>query len=139
MAFFQYKLRNFDLSLNKIVIFINLLMAYFKKYVFFREDGTHRLPNLTVIVLYLLIHISEEMIIRLKMKSSLLYFFSPHFYRTKNCHLQHLKQALCHLWPPAIFSSAAKTALLHFGHLAVSLGLNGIFPPAGRSVVIIGC
>ena len=29
---------------------------------------------------------------------------------------QHLKQALCHLWPPAIFSSAANTVLVQAGH-----------------------
>ena len=32
--------------------------------------------------------------------------------------LQHLKQILCHLKPPAIFSSAAYTALSHLGQMA---------------------
>ena len=44
-----------------------------------------------------------------------------------NLLLLHLKQALCHLWPPAIFSSAAYTDLVHLGHLGASeLALNGI-------------
>ena len=33
-----------------------------------------------------------------------------------SCNLLHLKQALCHLWPPAIFSSAANTVLAQAGH-----------------------
>ena len=42
-------------------------------------------------------------------------------------HMEHLKQPVCHLCPPANFSSAAYTDLLHFGHLGISIGLKGIF------------
>ena len=41
-------------------------------------------------------------------------------------HLPHLKQILCHLYPPAIFSSAAKTDLSHFGHFGACGALKGI-------------
>ena len=40
--------------------------------------------------------------------------------------LQHLKQTLCHLNPPATFSSAAYTFLSHLGHLGASGALKGI-------------
>ena len=41
-------------------------------------------------------------------------------------YLLHLKQTLCHLCPPASFSSAAYTARSHLGHFDTSGALNGI-------------
>lgn len=41
-------------------------------------------------------------------------------------YLQHLKQILCHLYPPANFSSAAYTDLSQVGHFGTSAGLKGI-------------
>ena len=42
-------------------------------------------------------------------------------------HMEHLKHPVCHLWPPASFSSAAYTDFPHFGHFGISIGLKGIF------------
>ena len=44
-----------------------------------------------------------------------------------NDFLQHLKQILCHLQPPATFSSAAKTDRSHLGHFGASGALKGMF------------
>ena len=48
-------------------------------------------------------------------------------------YLPHLKQILCHLYPPAIFSSAAKTDLAHFGHCGACGALKGIISSFLRS------
>lgn len=46
--------------------------------------------------------------------------------KKKNYYLPHLKHILCHLYPPAIRSSAAYTDLEHLGHFGCSIATKGI-------------
>ena len=54
------------------------------------------------------------------------YCSSAIYYCALYRYLLHLKQTLCHLCPPASFSSAAYTARSHLGHFDTSGALNGI-------------
>ena len=47
-------------------------------------------------------------------------------YFRRKVYLLHLKQTLCHLCPPASFSSAAYTDRSHLGHIGASGALNGM-------------